>query len=305
MPSEHTRLPYYMANYSRLGSVPRCSDRLIQVCNTSCFRSILQYPPDTVNIRVPANRDQLCGHVFAHLKRPNCSKHCFRQQIKVSWHSGYLSGRKCSRSTVPDRISCFSFKTISVTDFNSSGITNVWFLWPNYGYCYSLRKSKYLNGPDRSFWSIVLVCKITNDVDYQREREREFWTVVWVMLSVRVGWPNCIANYSHRRSVPRCLCAWKCSDRIIINTSVQNVMPSFHFTVSTWYWDHKSSASSIWKPWTCTSLHWKGLWAYINNILCSLSLSLTHTHTHARTHIHTNYSLSYLIPPFRLSLLAH
>ena len=30
-------------------------------------------------------------------------------------------------------------------------------------------------------------------------------------------WPNYITNYSHRRSVQRCLCAWKCSDRIIVH----------------------------------------------------------------------------------------
>ena len=36
-----------------------------------------------------------------------------------------------------------------------------------YGYCYSLRESKYLNGPDMSSWSIVLVRKITIDVDYK------------------------------------------------------------------------------------------------------------------------------------------
>ena len=30
-------------------------------------------------------------------------------------------------------------------------------------------------------------------------------------------WPNYIANYSQRRSVPRCLCTRKCSDRIIVH----------------------------------------------------------------------------------------
>ena len=30
-------------------------------------------------------------------------------------------------------------------------------------------------------------------------------------------WPNYITNYSHRRSVQRCLCAWKCADRIIVH----------------------------------------------------------------------------------------
>ena len=108
---------------------------------------------------------------FAHML-PCILSECFqahRQLIKVSWDYGYLSGQKCSqRSIVSAQSSCFNFKTISVTDFNSPGITNLCFSWPDYGYCYSLRQSKYLNGPDRSSWSIVLVRKITTDADYQK-----------------------------------------------------------------------------------------------------------------------------------------
>ena len=125
--------------------------------------------PDIVTIRAPLNGDQLCGRVYTHLAWPTYSNHCCRQYIKVSWDLGYLSDRKCSQSsTVSAQSSCFNFKTISVTELNNPGITNLCFPWPSYGYCYSIRESKCLNGPDRSSWSIVLVWKITNDVDYPK-----------------------------------------------------------------------------------------------------------------------------------------
>ena len=132
--------------------------------NIMLFNSISHYAPDIVTISAPLNGDQLCGHVY--IAWPNYCNHCCRQQIKVSWDWGYLSGRKCSQGgIVSAQSSCFNFKTISETDFNSPGITNFCFSWPNYGYRYSL---KCLNGPDRSSWSIVLVWKITNDVDYPK-----------------------------------------------------------------------------------------------------------------------------------------
>ena len=148
--------------------------------NITLFNSILHYKCSA------KLGDQLCGHVY--VAWPNYSNHCCRQQIKVSWDQGYLSGRKCSqRSIVSAQSSFFNFKTISVTDFNSPGITNLCFPWPNYGYCYSLRESKCLNGPNRSFWSIVLVWKIAIVVDYNNNNKTFFFTVVRVILSVRLG----------------------------------------------------------------------------------------------------------------------
>ena len=64
-------------------------------------------------------------------------------------------------------------------------------------------------------------------------------------------WPNYIANYSQRRSVQRCLCAWKCSDRIIVR--VQNIMPSLHFAVNTWFLDLRNSTIARAVVKTCTS----------------------------------------------------
>ena len=97
--------------------------------------------------------------------------------------------------------SCFNFKTISATD-----LTKFYFLGPNYGYCYSLRESRQV---------FLEHSACVKDHKWCCLPKHEFWTVVLVMLSVRAGWPKYIANYSHMRSVPRCLCAWKCSDRII------------------------------------------------------------------------------------------
>ena len=75
------------------------------------------------------------------------------------------------------------------------------------GYCYSLRESKCLNEPDRSSWSIVLVLITKKFVLYC-----SFGDAVSTCR-----WPNYIANYNQRRSVQRCPCAWKCSDRIIVH----------------------------------------------------------------------------------------
>ena len=148
------------------------------------LNSIWQYAPAIVTVRAPLHGDQLCGHVY--VAWPNYSNHCYRQQMRVSWDMGYLSGHKCSqRSIVCAQSSCFNFESISVIYFNSPGMTNESFLWPNYGYCYSLRQSKCLNGPNRSSWSLVLVWKITTDVDYQNKNK--FKTIVLVILSVRVG----------------------------------------------------------------------------------------------------------------------
>ena len=86
MPSEHAGWPSYMANYSHVGSVPRClciwkcSDNIMHVCNTPCFHFILQYAPNIVTIRAPLNGDQLCGHVYAHLAWHNYSNNCCSQQ---------------------------------------------------------------------------------------------------------------------------------------------------------------------------------------------------------------------------------
>ena len=178
----------------------KCSDRIIvYVCKTSCF--LIPFCTMHLTISAPLNGDQLCGHVY--VLWPNYSSHCCRQQINVSWDMGYLSGQKSTkRSIVSAQSSCFNFKTISVTDLNSPGITNLCFPWPDYGYCYSIRESKSLNEPNRSFWSIVLVWKIIIDVDYKK-----------IVLNCSLGdsvhtsrWPNYIANYSQGRSVPRCLC---------------------------------------------------------------------------------------------------
>ena len=170
MQSEHAGWPYYIAKLSNTGSVPRClctwkcSYRIIHECNTSSFHYIQQYAPDIVTIRIPLNGDQLCGQVYAHLPWPNYGHHWCRQQIKVSWDYGYLSRRKCSRrSTVFAQSSCFNFKTISVTDFNSPGIINFHFPWPNYGYCYSLRQLKGLAHADlakKHFLYELLLCYV-------------------------------------------------------------------------------------------------------------------------------------------------
>ena len=66
------------------------------------------------------------------------------------------------------------------------------FPWANYGYCYSLRESKCLNGLDRSSWSIVLVWKITIDVNYHNNKKLNcsFGDAVSMCR-----WPNYIANY--------------------------------------------------------------------------------------------------------------
>jgi len=140
---------------------------------------------------------------------------CFqahRQLIKVSWDYGYLSGRKCSQmSIVSAQSSCFNFKTISVTDFNSPRITNLCFSWPNRLIMDIVIASgnpsqgKCFNGPDRS-----CLC----------ERSQLMLSTPKIALKCSFGdavsmcrWPN----YSQRRSVHRCLCAWKCSDRIIVH----------------------------------------------------------------------------------------
>ena len=120
------------------------------VLNVMPFNSVLQYAADIVTIRVPLNGDQLCGRIY--VAWPNDSNRCCRQHIKVSWDQGYLSGQKCSLTSILSaQSSCFNFKTMLVTYFHSAGITNLCFPWPNYGYCYSLRESKCLNGPNRSF----------------------------------------------------------------------------------------------------------------------------------------------------------
>ena len=91
MPSEHAAWPYYLANYSHMGSVPRClctlksSDRIIHVRNTSCFHSILQYSPWKFDHKSSAKWGISCGHVYDHLAWPNYNNHCCWQQIKVSW----------------------------------------------------------------------------------------------------------------------------------------------------------------------------------------------------------------------------
>ena len=101
--------------------------------NIMLFNSISHYAPDIVTISAPLNGDQLCGHVY--IAWPNYCNHCCRQQIKVSWDWGYLLGRKCSQGgIVSAQSSCFTFKTILVTDLNSLGITNLCFPWPNYRY---------------------------------------------------------------------------------------------------------------------------------------------------------------------------
>ena len=132
--------------------------------------------PDIMTIRALLNGDQLCGHVY--VAWPNYSNHCCRQQINVSLGVTFRP-KGTQRSIVSAQSSCFNFKTISVTDFNSAGITDLCFPWPDYGYCYSFRESKCLNGPNRSFWSIVLV--IDDDCP------PKIFFNFWVILSVRLG----------------------------------------------------------------------------------------------------------------------
>ena len=125
-----SRWPNYIANYSQRRSVQRClcawkfSDRaIVHVCKMLLFNSILHYAPDIVTISAPPNWDQLCGYVY--VAWPNYSNHCCRQQIKISWYYGYAPGRKWSQSNIVSaQSSCFNFKTISVSDFKSPGITN-------------------------------------------------------------------------------------------------------------------------------------------------------------------------------------
>ena len=90
------------------------SDRIIHyyMCATRhAFIPFCSMHPESLAIRVPLNGDQLCGHVYTHLAYtylvwPNYSNHYSRQQIKVSWDYGYLSGWKCSqRSTASALIS--------------------------------------------------------------------------------------------------------------------------------------------------------------------------------------------------------
>ena len=89
----------------------------------------------------------------------------------------YLSGRKCSQSVplvnqrriVSAQNSCFNFKTISVTDFNTPGITNFCFSWPKQ-FQYQILKvlvnspcqvTPYGAGmnPTRfHFWNFVAIC---------------------------------------------------------------------------------------------------------------------------------------------------
>ena len=186
--------------------------------NVILFNSILKYAPDIVTTRAPLNGDQLCGHVY--IAWPNYSNHCCKEQIKVSWDKGYLSGRTCSQGSIASaQSSCINFKTISVSNVNCLGITNLCFPWPNYTYCYSLMESKCLNGPNKSSWSIV----ITIDADYQNK----------LVLNCSFGdavstvrWPNYMTNYSQRRSMQRCLCAWTCSDRIIVHVCKMSCLHS-------------------------------------------------------------------------------
>jgi len=130
------------------------------------FNSILHYSSDIMPISAPLNGDQLCGHVY--IAWPNYNNHCCRQQIEVSWDQWYLLDPKSfQRNIVSTQGSCINFETILVTYFQfSRGILTLCFPWPYYGYCYSLRESKCLDGLNRSFWSIMLVWKITIDVDY-------------------------------------------------------------------------------------------------------------------------------------------
>ena len=98
-------------------------------------------------------------------------------------------------------------------------------MWPNCGFNISPGHPG-VNGSNRPCWRIMLVWKITSDID---NNNKEFWTTVLVMPSEHAAWPYYMANYSHMGSVLRCLNTWKCSDRII---HVCNTL-SVHFAVST------------------------------------------------------------------------
>ena len=88
--------------------------------------------------------------------------------------------------------SCFNFQNNFCRRFLSK-LKKSCFVRPNCGFNVSTRASKYLNGSARPYWRIMLVWKITIDVD---NNNKEFWTAVLMMLSELAVWPYYMANYS-------------------------------------------------------------------------------------------------------------
>ena len=138
-------------------------------------------------------------------------------------------------------------------------------MWPNCGFNIGTRASKCLNGSHSRYWRIILVWKITIDVD---NNNKEFWTAVLVMPSAHAAWPYNMANNSHMASVPKCLCTLKSSDRLIRVC----IMSCFHsiWQYAPWNCDHKSSAK-----WDQLCGHVYVAWPNYSNDCCRQQIKIS------------------------------